>query len=404
MKKSTKHIDRVFQEGFSHFQPNAPQQAWQNISDQLQKNKKQRAIVPIWFFKYAGIAALAVLMFGLGYFYNLDNNTLNDNSFTTTINYKTKFYNRSKQLSPTAFSILYQDLESILKEQNSKSLQTKSQARFTNDFLGSNMSRQTIIFNAEQIAAAPIPLVNLENSTIEKTIKKPLENRWIINTQVAPVFSNSGSNNLGLNKTNENNQASLAYGVNVAYKLTKKLNLRTGINQVNLSYVTNDVALTFNTSSFSENNISFNSNNQYFTVVNTSEITNTNGNNFRGNQNLGNINQQLGFIEIPIELEYQIIDKKIGVNLIGGASTLFVSDNSVIFENASEQIEIGEANNLNSTSFSTNVGVGLNYGLSKQWSFNFEPTFKYQFNTFKTNNASIRPYYFGIFSGVRFKF
>ena len=76
----------------------------------------------------------------------------------------------------------------------------------------------------------------------------------------------------------------------------------------------------------------------------------------------------------------------------------------MVFETSTTQTEIGQANNLNATSFSTNLGLGINYGLSKQWSFNFEPTFKYQINTFKSGTTNIQPYYFGVFTGVQFKF
>ena len=118
---------------------------------------------------------------------------------------------------------------------------------------------------------------------------------------------------------------------------------------------------------------------------------------------LGELNQQLGFIEVPVELEYALINKRFGVNLIGGASTLFLEDNSIAVVNNGNRNEIGEATNVNNVSFSTNLGLGVNYKITSSLQFNVEPTFKYQINTF-SNSSNFNPYYLGVYSGFSFKF
>ena len=90
--------------------------------------------------------------------------------------------------------------------------------------------------------------------------------------------------------------------------------------------------------------------------------------------------------------------------MIGGFSTLFLGNNEVVVNDGDFRTVLGEANNLNTVSFSTNIGLGFNYNLSKRLTLNVEPMFKYQLNPYTNSSANFRPYYLGVFSGVSFKF
>jgi len=117
----------------------------------------------------------------------------------------------------------------------------------------------------------------------------------------------------------------------------------------------------------------------------------------------GLLNQKMGFIEVPVELEYNLIDKKFELNIIGGASTLFLDENSISL-NSGNSTAMGEASNLNEISFSTNIGLGLDYNLSEKFKLNLEPMLKYQLNTFNSASSENQPYYLGIYSGFSYKF
>jgi hypothetical protein len=65
---------------------------------------------------------------------------------------------------------------------------------------------------------------------------------------------------------------------------------------------------------------------------------------------------------------------------------------------------LGEANNLTSVSFSTNVGLGFDYKLSKKFKFNIEPMFKYQLNPYTDSSINFKPYYLGVYTGLSYKF
>jgi hypothetical protein len=116
------------------------------------------------------------------------------------------------------------------------------------------------------------------------------------------------------------------------------------------------------------------------------------------------LNQEFGFIEVPIELEYAVLNKKFGLNVIGGFSTFFLDNNKVYTTLNGDKALLGEAKNINDTSYSANFGLGLNYNLSEKIKFNLEPTFKYQFNTFRDTSGDFQPYFIGIYTGLSYKF
>ena len=118
----------------------------------------------------------------------------------------------------------------------------------------------------------------------------------------------------------------------------------------------------------------------------------------------GRMVQQMGYVEVPVELSYALVNKKFGVNVIGGFSSLFLVDNAVSLESQGFVTEMGEANNVNDINFSANAGIGLDYQFSPKIRFSLEPVFKYQLNTFSDTAGDFRPYTIGVYSGVNFRF
>ena len=118
----------------------------------------------------------------------------------------------------------------------------------------------------------------------------------------------------------------------------------------------------------------------------------------------GSLNQEIGFVEVPVELSYKLLDKKFGIEVIGGLSTLFLSENKVSLVSNGQEMNIGSANNLNNIHFSSNVGLGFKYSFWKNFNANFQPMFKYQINTFSENSGNFKPYFIGLYSGISFSF
>lgn len=175
----------------------------------------------------------------------------------------------------------------------------------------------------------------------------------------------------------------MAFGVNLAYKINPKWNLRTGVNKISLSHNTSNVEFGVATQSASLNPM------EILTPILASSDAN------------GILNPSMQYIEIPLEFELSLLENKIGLNIIGGASTFFLEGNMISHNSPIAKIELGEANNLNDVSFSANIGLGLNYKFSPQFQFDLEPTLKYQINTFR-NGSGLNPYIFGVYSGLNF--
>ena len=187
----------------------------------------------------------------------------------------------------------------------------------------------------------------------------------------------------------------------VNYQLSQKLFIQSGINRVDLAYNTNDVNAFITSSKNGYNNINTSKPGVYLTPG-LNAVKNANDLNRPGLS--GDINQFMQYYELPIEMKYSLYDRKLGLNLVGGFSTMFLSDNSVSFVSNQGTTDLGGANNLNSFNFSGNVGVDLDYKISKSWYLNVAPMFKYQFNTYSGESGDFRPYFFGLYSGLNYKF
>ena len=253
-----------------------------------------------------------------------------------------------------------------------------------------------------------------QQEELNKEQEEVRNKRWSINPSVAPVYYNTISEGSPIHTQFADNSKSgninMSYGINVAYEINDRLSIRSGLNRVNVGYDTDDISIA--SSALQAAPIPTIS---YANTTASLRITDrpTNGN-LSSDQNReisgsapglnGILTQEIGFLEVPLELKYKLIDKKIGVHLVGGFSSLFLADNSITASSDELITNVGEANNINNISFSTNIGFGLDYKLSKKVLLNLEPIFKYQLNTFSNENAGFRPYTIGIYTGLSFKF
>ena len=251
----------------------------------------------------------------------------------------------------------------------------------------------------------------------ELLLAENTESKWSVGPSVAPVyFTGAGDGSpihSNFNSNSKSGNVNLSYGLTVAYNLGKRLKVRSGVHRVDFGYDTNEIAFSSSLESSTNeliDNIDYAATSRNLVVRSTkSAPTPSDVSSFSEvstqTANLdGKMVQQLGYIEVPLELNYAIIDKKVGVDIIGGVSSLFLVDNTILLESEELVTEVGEANNVNSFNFSTNIGVGLNYEVSPKVQLNLEPVFKYQLNTFSTIAGPFRPISVGVYSGVSFKF
>ena len=300
---------------------------------------------------------------------------------------------------------------------------------------GNNTSEENKIKNTEQVITTE---TEVATSVVEENKKKSIfdaieenkqlekeaivsregpSNRWAIAPNVGPVYYGSLSEGSSIDPmfadNSQNGDINLSYGVQVAYDISDKLTVRTGVSNVNLSYATNDVQVASAPIALGIETIDYgnrSSNASVTTVFDRGALPTLNQSEDFGTivpkSTGGNasISQQLRYYEVPLELKYDLLESRFGINLIGGMSTLFLGNNEVVVNDGEFRSVLGEANNLNSISFTTNIGLGFNYQLSKKLKFNIEPMFKYQLNPYTDTSIDFRPYYLGVYSGLSFKF
>jgi outer membrane protein with beta-barrel domain len=239
--------------------------------------------------------------------------------------------------------------------------------------------------------------------------KKEKASKWIVSTSFSPVYMNlNGSGSTLDSKFAENSksyQTSMSYGVGLKYALNNKLTVRTGVNVLNFEYNTNGINYYYSNHDAGLEHVDENGNGSGIVITNPDpkNIAYDDDGMVTTRHN-GSINHKINYMEVPLELSYKILNKKFGIDVIGGVSTLFLNDNKVSVVSKESNVNIGEANNLNKMHFSTNVGLGLRYNLLKELQVNVEPMFKYQINTYSGDSGNFKPYFMGVYSGISYKF
>ena len=271
------------------------------------------------------------------------------------------------------------------------------------DIIASNKEDEDI-----EDAIAKANLINEEE-------KEEQPKRWNISPNVAPVYFNSLGKGSSIDNQFVNNgksgEVNMSYGISGSYAINDKIKIRAGVNKVNLGYSTDGVTALRNVNSFNMDpdrlallNINFKGQENMDAYMSTSSFDKASAPQFVVSNPRGSLEQQFGYIEVPLEIEYNILNSKFGMNLIGGFSTLFLNNNEIYSVLDNQRSLLGDANNINTTSYSANLGLGLNYNISQTLKLNIEPMFKYQINTFNNTSGDFRPYFIGVYSGFSFKF
>lgn len=243
--------------------------------------------------------------------------------------------------------------------------------------------------------------------------KEKKRSKWAISTNASPIYFNSLAQGSSIDEqfdSNSKNYATtLSFGVAGSYEINQKLSIRTGVNNINLSYNTNDVIFGSKIRG-TENNIPTITRNEnaanieFSSKLNNIETLSGDLENIFIDNNIGALQQNISYIEVPLELSYKLLDKKFDIEMIGGMSTFFLNQNNISLVANGIEMEVGSANNLNNIHFSSNVGLDFRYNFWNSFNANFQPMFKYQINTFSENSANFRPFFIGLYTGISFSF
>ncbi|MGB7784906.1 MAG: hypothetical protein WBL27_02285 [Salinimicrobium sp.] len=424
--REKKYIDRIYQEKFKDFEASPREEVWRSISAKLKEDKKRRPVITPFWSRMAGIAAILtlILLIGEWMFPVQSNPAVADRDTEKTFRNDIFEDSAGEVIASEEVKISEEPVDIVLKKgKKQRPLETGKTSELTSAEIVSSTKGKA---GKEPVTSAKIDLKQPEKSQINKRSlfeelakqnndlavveKQP---NFEISTHAAPIYyGNFGKGSFldpQFNSNSGESEITYSYGINIAYAISDKIKIRSGVSKVNMSYNTNGVSYTaiigpVPITGMDVQAIAENTEITQSAALAEGEMARTTANRATaGNLAPGSLNQEMGFIEVPVELEYNLIDNRFELNVIGGASTLFLDQNN-IYVQTGDITATGKANNLNQISFSTNIGLGLDYNLSDKFKLNFEPMLKYQLNTFNSVSADTQPYYFGIYSGFSFKF
>ncbi|MFH7018220.1 hypothetical protein [Flavobacterium sp. FlaQc-47] len=324
-------------------------------------------------------------------------------------------YNIASNTSKSNLNEIQKTIVESNTKQNSGSLITekpiasnqKSNSKF-NDVL----SQQDSVQLAE--------LQNLEKGIItpktpeEKTEKEknPVSNaeKWAVEVFAGVANSENYKNDKTLGNANDSKQSN-SYGVKTKYKINKKWAVASGfkINELGQSVA--------NVSYLSAKNNSFFSSNDYFNMnttaaapriaassdvvfVPTATANALKQNNIESNNiQSGNLDQNLRYIEMPLEVSYSVFSKnKASINLnTGGFVGKLISNNVALDGNS-----IGQNVNANDYVYGSTLSSTLQYRVYKKTNVFVEPAMNYYINPL--NNQSFNQFQWGLNFGLNVSF
>lgn len=255
--------------------------------------------------------------------------------------------------------------------------------------------------------------INEQNTEEVVAQTNSTDKRWDVAPNFAPVYYGSLDGGSSIDPSfadnTKNGDVNFSYGVQVSYNINDRLSLRSGVSSVDLSYGTGDIEIGEGPVSSALRSINYGGKQVVTTAADKGAFSNQSSGEYgiittKSTSSDAQIIQNIKYYEVPLELKYAVINKRIGVNLIGGFSTLFLGDNDVSVSAQDFNSLLGEANNLSSVSFTTNVGLGFDYKLSSKFKFNIEPMFKYQLNPYTDSSVGFKPYYVGVYTGLSLSF
>jgi len=264
---------------------------------------------------------------------------------------------------------------------------------------------------------------------IAESIEIPVIDRWSVSAMATPTYYSqftSSGNDLS-KQIMESDQTRVSYtgGVGLSYKISSRFSIQSGLYYSSLGQEMSGINAY---SGFQEyDNSKGGPNFEVLTASGT--VTTSNSDIFLNSYSLpariitnytndvfdpvkaslnyvsSTLYQDLSFLELPVIVRYKVIDRKVGLNLIGGMSYNFLVNNNVYAVLDEGRYAVGTTEGLNEVSLSSSLGMGMEYKLSQNLSLNLEPTFRYYLNPFNSAKATgLHPYSLGVFSGIAYKF
>jgi hypothetical protein len=442
----SKNIDKLFKDKFKESKATAPTEAWPVIQAKL---KMIRNIRLLYMFSILGVLSLiSFMLFSTHTEKTLSKPLLKNTSLKNEVILKDNDVKEVKEVKEVKDVDVNKDKLPVSKPQeDSKKLYatitTKKESKNnTTKFLYKNntkTSKKTPFFKnkfgyaiSEKVVKGRINLLGYSLDSLDYSVKKNLKaerkkrrkkkdsievekfnkekrKRW----NVIPVFGISNSGRLSKNVStlgttravtypdkyfDDNKSSGLissTYGFNVVFRATNRISIQTGIFSKELRFLTEDLFLSEFIPDVNPTNIIYNPGVEV-RFSNTPDIV--------GSESVS-LSQSILYMEMPFEFKYRMFgDSKFNTNVVVGFSFLYLNKNEIRAKSNTSSRSIGKAGNLLTTSTSLNIGLDVEYHLSKRLVLNSAVMFKKHYNTYKDYNNEYSPYTFGMHVGIGYKF
>ncbi|MFC0604442.1 hypothetical protein [Winogradskyella pulchriflava] len=239
-----------------------------------------------------------------------------------------------------------------------------------------------------------------ENKTINDSINTDVfeTSKWSV--EVLGGLSNTAAEStIQDTKVNTASQNDFVYTFKVAYAITDRLVIKSGIGKNVLGQEINNIGYASSENAFSADASQGIVDNEYILFIPSEQLVND-GSVAVDNYSEGSLQQQFNYIQVPFEVSYKLIAKnKYDVSLGVGGNVNFITSNKAFLDGK----EIGENLAANSTIFGGTINSNISYEFTKKWILFFEPSYNYFQKPIDNNNQSFSNTQLRFLFGLRFR-
>jgi len=456
------NLDDLLRERFLDYEQSPPAYLLENILDKVSDNRKRRKLV---FMRIVGAAAAILLAFIAGWQLNENTNEVQKLQSATVnaivpngeIVHQSDAVSISNEQSGTVASsaVVSSDLVAALKPRDQvpahRSGTSKMGSSVRSDGESLPMKPMQTLYRLLKSDVAIVKkghVINIEekkkilgNLSIDQQIIEQNKlvclaeksgrdkSRWAVGASLAPAYRVNRSTQSSQYASNMVSSSSspmgLDGGISVEYKRGKRLSLQSGVYYSGIGQ--NSGRNSRSGRNNYEYSLDVSSPNTPVNITNSKMLMNSSAgviqfdevpmgivlnSSFDGNtlatavvSSNAKLIQNFEYLEIPLYLRYTLFDSKFDVQMIGGFSTNLLVGNKAFVENSSGRSLVGKTQDMESMNYSSTLGIGVKYDLSKRVSINVEPRIKYYLNSLSSNSSvNYKPYSIGVFTGLSYEF
>jgi hypothetical protein len=444
MGKDRANIDLLFRNGLRDYEVLPPAEVWDNIHPTVSKRSSNVFLKAAAFALICSLTFLAYFLTSTGpvrndlvsdFYISLDDPVRVPINIEDSVRVPISTYSPSPLMPVLTPEIILYNEEIMLPEQGIMFSEGSDDLLFVvNDLTipairGTQTSPDYSINKENELNISFPDFGQNDNSGYLSPFNSYSQNRWTLSAMASPTyFSNFGAENSDAeNKMSFSEHAVVSYsgGLNFSYRINKRFSIQTGLYYASLDRRVDGI---YSYSGFAGHNDA--KGDHTFEVMTTSgPLYSQNSDVYLMETEQGNrivkgyassivdpekanlsyitssITQNFSYLQMPLVVRYKFIDKVVDFNIMGGVSYDFLVENTAYASAGNTKYEVGKTMGLNTLTFSSSLGMGMEYNFSDKISLNLEPTFRYYVNPFnQPGRLNIHPYSFGIFSGFSYKF